>query len=282
VEREYLSVLREMRVAVRFSAAGINEKYRSQVDRRCGNFRRTLDKISTFTNYGIPTVLRIQPVIPGFEQDALEMTRIAAKAGVRRVSFEYLKLPKETIRTQIKLLGDVVGFDLLEKMRAQGLNTVGWDYSLTASAKRPFVLEARRVSHDANISFGGGDSEFIPLSDGDGCCGSTSDLLPGSYQFKANLVGAVKAAVKTRHKQVYFSDVKDAWFPRHPVSTYLDTRSRGGQKSREFDWIDMVARRWNGDCGPYSPDFFNGVQWLGNLDADGMRVYDASELASLL
>ena len=282
-EQEYLDLLKEMMVVVRFSAAGVSERYRLQIDRRCADFDRTLEKISKLARNGVVTALRIQPVIPGFEQDALDMARKAAAAGARRISFEYLKLPKESVANEIKILSSVVGFDLLKHMSRAGLSTVGWDYSLISCVKRPFVLEARKVCHSAGVSFGAGDTDFIPLSDGDGCCGSTSDLLPGSSQFKANLSGIVKLGSQGQDQKVRFDQLKTIWAPQRPISTYLDTRSRGPKNSgHTSDWLSLLARRWNGECGPYSPDFFYGVNWQGECDRDGMRIYDASELADAL
>jgi len=141
-EHEYLAVLKEMIVAVRFSAAGVSEKYRLQIDRRCADFDRTLEKISKLACNGVATALRIQPVIPGFEQNALDIARKAAAAGAKRISFEYLKLPKETVANEIKVLSSIVGFDLLKYMSRAGLSTVGWDYSLLASVKCPFCIRS--------------------------------------------------------------------------------------------------------------------------------------------
>jgi len=244
--------------------------------------RSTVD-VQTSTCNGVATALRIQPVIPGFEQNALDIARKAAAAGAKRISFEYLKLPKETVANEIKVLSSIVGFDLLKYMSRAGLSTVGWDYSLLASVKCPFVLEARNVCHGANVSFGAGDTDLIPLSDGDGCCGSTSDLLPGSSQFKANLSGIVKLGSQAQDRKVRFDQLEKIWAPERPVSTYLDTRSRGPKnKGRNSDWLSLLERRWNGECGPYSPDFFYGVKWQGKYDRNGMRIYDASELADAL
>jgi hypothetical protein len=281
VETEYIALLRQMNVVVRFSAAGVAERFRSAIDRRCASFERTLEKIATLAARGIKTTLRIQPVIPGFEEDALRMTHRAALAGASQVSFEYLKLPKETLRTDIQIMSDVIGFDILRHMKAIGLAEQGWDYALAPRAKRSFIITARRACHESGLSFGAGDTEFIPWSDGDGCCGSTSHNFRSSTQFRANYVGAIKSALTGPHHEVHFHSVEKVWSPIRPVSTYLDSRSRNGAGDhRSSDWIKLVAARWNGGLGPYSPAFFDGVRWTGKVDAMGFRVYDATSLAS--
>jgi DNA repair photolyase len=87
---DYLALLRGMNVFVRVSAAGISEALRPAVDRRCGTFSETLNKIATLAGQGIATGLRIQPVVPSFEEHALQMAQEAAAAGASQVSFEYL------------------------------------------------------------------------------------------------------------------------------------------------------------------------------------------------
>jgi hypothetical protein len=270
-----------MNVVVRFSAAGVAERLRAPIDRRCASFERTLEKIATLTARGIKTTLRIQPVIPGFEEDALRMTRGAALAGANQVSFEYLKLPKESLRTDVRVLSDVIGFDILGHMKAIGLAEQGWDYALAPRAKRSFVITARRSCHESGLSFGAGDTEFIPWSDGDGCCGSTSNNFRNSTQFQANYVGAIKFALSNPRQEVYFRSVEEVWSPTRSVSTYLDSRSRNRASDHHTsDWIRLVAARWNGGLGPYSPAFFDGVKWTGKIDAMGFRIYDASSLAT--
>jgi DNA repair photolyase len=158
VGEEYLSLLQQMNVFVRFSAAGVSELLRPQVDRRCDTFPQTLNKIATLSSRGVATGLRVQPVIPGFEEDALEMTREAAAAGAKQVSFEYLKVPVESMASEIPALSAVVGSDILGSMRERGLRMVGWDYMLTSDAKRAFVGRAEagfRRKSESSLPGGG-------------------------------------------------------------------------------------------------------------------------------
>jgi DNA repair photolyase len=282
-EPEYTSLLQEMPAAVRFSAAGVAERFRPNIDRRAAPFEKTLEKIAFLSDRGIATGLRIQPVIPGFEEQALRMAVQAAEAGARRISFEYLKLPTETLRSDTKNMSAVLGFDLFAKMESMGIKSIGWDYSLRPEAKLPFVCEARKTCHYNEVSFGAGDTEFIPLSDGDGCCGSSSDFVRGSHQFRANLTGVIKDGMRSSSLTIKFSQLKHLWSPKRPVSTYLNPLSRQKASNRRYsDWIGMIAMRWNGSYGPYSPNLFYGVSWGGKVDSEGFRIYDASRLAKLL
>jgi DNA repair photolyase len=280
---DYVSVLREMNVVVRFSAAGVAESARAQVDRGCCTFDGTLSKIKALSSAGIATGLRIQPVIPGFEAEALNMAQRSAAAGVNQVSFEYLKLATESLRSDSRLLLRATGVDVLGHMTAHGTARLGWDVTLVPDAKRAFVREARSVCHKAGIRFGAGDTEFIPWSDGDGCCGSSTTFLRNSRQFESNFVGAIKTGLKRQSHQVRYKDAAHKWGPSYPVSTYLNWQSRGMQNDgTRSDWEALIAHRWNGANGPYSPGFFDGVAWTGKTDVKGFRIYDASGLSRSL
>src|SRR5262249_7310028 len=98
-----------------------------------------------------------------------------------------------------------------------------------------------------------------------------------------NLVGAIKAALRRPDRRVMFGEIERRWSPKRPVSTYLSTRSRTkAPGAKRTDWVSLMAYRWNGENGPYSPAYFDGVVWKGEVDRRGFRVFDATELAEAL
>jgi DNA repair photolyase len=284
LEAEYLDLLAEMNVLFRISAAGVSESLRPLVDRMCDPFDKTLEKIATLSRRGIPVALRIQPIFPKFEATALEMAAKAAAAGVRQVTFEYLKLPSESTRQEIARANSELGYDVVATMSKMGLSKVGPDWTLTREAKRPFVRVALAHCRDLGIRFGAGDTEFIPWSDGDGCCGSSSFSLVGSHQFAANFVGAIKYALTTPSKRVEFAFLERQWSPHRSIGNYMDGRARISAVDRgdRTDWLALMARRWNPGPSPYSPAFFDGVVATDEKDAAGLTVYDATPLAEEL
>jgi DNA repair photolyase len=279
----YLEVLQRMNLVFRISAAGVSESLRPSIDRRADGFERVLQKIAALREKGIKVALRIQPVIPSFEDEALQMTTAAANAGVHQVSFEYLKLPSEEIRHAMAGMRTKAGGNLLDWMAEMGIKKLGPDWSLKPEAKLPFVKRARAHCHDLGIRFGAGDTEFIPWSDGNGCCGS-SDLVLNANQFDTNFVGAIRQAVNSPDRAVRFETLAQRWLPDFSVGNYLDYRRRVPIEERDVqsDWLPMLKRRWNGGKSPYSPSFFYGVDDTGKTDSLGFRIYDASSLASAL
>lgn len=280
LEERYLRLLKEMNLVFRISAAGISEELRPAVERKGDPFSATLDKIKVLSSSRIPVALRIQPVFPGFESTALEMLEQAAAAGVDQVTFEYLKLPNEDVRKELNPLLSRYGYDYLGRMKEMGLRKIGPDWTLSAPAKLDFVRAALQRCRRLGVKFGAGDTEFIPWSDGDGCCGSSNLFFEGASQFNGNFVGAIKRGLKSPDKKVKFDMLKEFWTPQKSIGNYLDWRARIGsaQRTETTDWMSLLARRWNGGRSPYSPGFFFGVEPTGAKDGRGYEIYDVTRL----
>ncbi len=277
----YLTLLSEMNVVVRLSAAGIREHLRKIVEPRSDGFETTVDRLTRLSDKGITCGLRIQPIFPGFEEEALAMATAAAQAGAKQLSFEYLKIPGEIVGTEIAAASKALGYDIVEHMRAMGVKRLGPDWSLSPDAKRPFVRKARSLSRSLGVNFGAGDTEFIPWSDGNGCCGASELTQDGANHFTANFVGAIRASLAKPDKKVRFETLLELWSPEQSIGNYMDWRRRipVDQRGGYSDWLAIVSRRWNGGKSPYSPAFFDGVVATAEVDDNGFRIYDASELA---
>jgi hypothetical protein len=157
-------------------------------------------------------------------------------------------------------------------MQAIGVSVVGRDYTLIKSAKWNFLLSAKKLCVELGIKFGAGDTEFIHLSDGGGCCNSSEFFLKDSNQFRTNFVGVLSN--KEKGGVVRFSDLEKEWIPQNNVHRYLTTNSRTRDTTREYpSLLSLISYRWNGGKGPYSPAFFYGVSWNGEHDSDGYKIY---------
>jgi DNA repair photolyase len=268
----YAKLVGTMNTYVRVSAAGIEEERRSKVDVGCGSFESVLQRITRGRNAGIQVALRIQPVVPGSEAAALEMAERAAASGAMQVSFEYLKMPSEDLPRESARLQRATGRDVWTVMKERGVTRVGRDYTLTAESKLAFLTSAKAVCRRRGVWFGAGDTEFIPCSDGAGCCNGSSLFLKRSRSFAANLVGVI--ASRATGELIRFRDLEQFWRPAGNVHHYLNSNSRTRSADRKLSsWMALVAHRWNGSVGPYSPTFFWGVSWTGKFDRDGYRIY---------
>jgi DNA repair photolyase len=269
---EYWDVLCDMDVYIRLSAAAVPEDKRKKVDAGADGFTRTCNKIRVLSESGFAVSLRIQPVFPGFEDAALRMTKRAAEAGVRHVSFEHLKLGTEGLEQQCKTISNILGCDIWQSLKSRGMKRVGRDYTLRTAAKLDFLVEAKELCRSLGIRFGAGDTEFIHLSDGTGCCNGSAYFFKSATQFRANFVGVLSN--KGKGREIRFGELANAWHPTMSVHSYLTTDSRGRDKTGRFNsWMSLLAHRWNGGKGPYSPEFFYGVTWEGEYDDMGFKVY---------
>ncbi|QNA86406.1 hypothetical protein G4G27_22295 [Sphingomonas sp. So64.6b] len=281
VSEPYLSLLAGMNVVVRLSAAGIPESLRRIVEPRSEGFASTIRILETLGARGIVSGLRIQPIFPGYEEEALEMAEAAAAADAKQLSFEYLKVPGESVDTEIAGASRALGYDIVERMRGLGVVRLGPDWMLSKDAKRPFVRRARGLSHALGVKFGAGDTEFIPWSDGNGCCGVSELTQYGANHFTANFVGVIKASLARTDNRISFGMLADLWSPEQSIGNYMDWRRRipADQRDGRSDWLALMSRRWNGGKSPYSPAFFDGVVATDDVDENGFRVYDSSQLA---
>ena len=281
VSEPYLTLLTGMNVVVRLSAAGIPEPLRRVVEPKTEGFAATQQTLLALSERGIVTGLRIQPIFPGYEEEALAMAEAAASAGARQLSFEYLKIPGESVNTEIAAASRALGYDIMERVRRLGMIRLGPDWSLSRDAKRPFVRRARRLSHALGVKFGAGDTEFIPWSDGNGCCGASELTQDGANHFTGNFVGTIRASLARADKRVSFDMLEKLWSPAQSVGNYMDWRRRipPDQRDGRTDWLALMSRRWNGGRSPYSPAFFDGVRPTGEIDNSGFRIYESTELA---
>lgn len=281
VSEPYLSLLEGMNVVVRLSAAGIPEPLRRAVEPKTEGFAATEQTLQALSARGIVTGLRIQPIFPGHEEEALAMAEAAARAGARQLSFEYLKIPGESMDTEMAAASRALGYDIIGRMRGLGVVRLGPDWSLSRDAKRPFVRRARQLSHALGVKFGAGDTEFIPWSDGNGCCGASELTQDGANHFTGNFVGAIRASLERTDKRVTFDMLEELWSPAQSVGNYMDWRRRipADQREGRTDWLALMSRRWNGGKSPYSPAFFDGVRPTGEIDETGFKIYESSELA---
>jgi len=275
LQPRFLRILDGMNVVFRLSASSVPEQARKDVDIGCAPFAETIERIRTLARLGIPAMLRIQPVIPGFEDEAIRMTTLAADAGAKAVSFEYLKIPSEDLRGISTRLRVALRTDVWGHMQSMGTTRIGRDYVMRSQAKVDFLRAARAACRSEQVDFGAGDTEFIHYSDGGACCASAWKHLRNSQPFAANYVGVLQQQIGLGKRSASFGDLLRQWSPMGAVSTYLTTNSRTKSNDATLtDWQRLVAHRWNGGRSPYSPSMFFGVTKSAKTDCSGFAIYD--------
>jgi DNA repair photolyase len=269
---DYLEVLSEMNVSLRVSASGVRSDRRRLIDRDCPDFSVMLGHLEKASRKGIPTTLRIQPVVPTQEEAVIDMIRQASAAGVRHVSLEYLKIPLEIRAELLRKMGDILEVDLAGEISSIGTFRIGPDITLATAYKLSNMSVFRGLLHSLGMSFGAGDTDLIHLSDGAGCCNGAGLLLRDCAVFDGNFTGMLK--MPGGHGDVTFDRFLDKWSPSRLVNPYLvaDSRRKIEDESRT-DWQALMAYRWNEGRSIYSPSMFAGVEATGQADRNGFQIY---------
>ena len=106
--QEYLDILRDSNVYVRFSVTVVAPELRKGIDRGCPNLCDLFAAAKTICQVGVPVSFRLQPIFPGHEDVAYALLEEAGKMGVKHISMEYLKVPidanikfSETVRAAL-------------------------------------------------------------------------------------------------------------------------------------------------------------------------------------
>ena len=268
----YIDFLEEVPSLVRISMAGSSESLRRKVDKGSSPLKTVLGRIDTLSSRGIPVSVRLQPILPGQERSILRIIPRLADAGAKHVAFEHLKLPLDPKAPERLAMTSLLGEKLTRLYQPENTYRVGRDLALKPHLKIELLRNAKEACHENGMLFGAGDTEFIPESDGNGCCNGSSLLIDRASQFTGNLTGLISSA--RMGQEIRFSDIYQHWTPREDIHNYLTTNSRTRTRRKNAtSWLGLLEHRWNGKVSPYSPAFFMGVQWSGRQDSRGRNIY---------
>ena len=155
----------EKLVLIQVSLSFISDDVALTLEPRAPSPTRRLEVIDKLREHGIPVVLRLQPLIPGFEDEHLSVLREASKS-VQGVIVESLRATREDLRVLNGLVRERLGRDLL---------SVGWVkytseaenlYTPSRNWKRKMYEEIKRFSRDLPLT----TCKDYPLSMMSDCC----------------------------------------------------------------------------------------------------------------
>ena len=230
-----------------------------------------LHALSAVARAGIPSAIRIQPFLPRFELDAIELIENAAVAGARHVSVEHLKLPLERNWSNREKMNAAVGYDLAQYFGSRQAIRVGREWLLPASERLHAIVALRAHCKDLGMSFGAADNDFLHWSDGMVCC-SGADILGMGKGLQFNFTTAIRQALMTR--KIEFDSIRMEWRPKRSISEFVNSRSR---RSNGMTVDDYIKDRWNGVANGPSPLSFFGVTPTEEFDVNGYRIYELAD-----
>jgi DNA repair photolyase len=272
-QKPYLDLLRQSPFIVQVSISSLDDDLMGRIDSGAPLPSARLKTLALLREAGIPTICRIQPVVPTRECDVLPLIEACASAGVMHVAVEHLKLPIETRWAGTRAMSRVLGFDLLERFRNGGAARVGREWVLPIRERAARVMEWRDAAHACGLSFGAADNDLLLLSDGDCCC-SGVDLLNPAFGAFSRFTYTEAARRGARDNHITFDALQSAWRPRRSIAEFVNSRSRLPRTVAGRGVDAYLERGWNGVANGASPSSLFGVVSAGLRDGGGHLVYE--------
>lgn len=274
-EEPYMSVLKGGNFVVQFSFSTRSADLARDVDFGVPSPQQRLNAMTTILQAGIPAAARLQPLIPGLEDEARDFIDELGSLGVPHVGIEYLKMPLEGWAGSTRL-GEALATDLARRYAPGTAIRQGREWILPVETRLPAILDLRARAHANGMSFGAADSDLLPLSDGSWCCSGADGLLSDGAGFEFNYLGAVRRA--SNEGLVTYAAIEDCWAPQRSVAMMINSNSRlPAVEGRGAGVRDYIRTNWNGRANGCSPAMFYGVHQTAVKDEQGLQVYQLTE-----
>lgn len=235
------------------------------------HYAEMLESVAMLTEAGIPVCLRIQPIFPDSEDEAVLLSSRAQRAGAAAVSLEYLKIPREQNSPQFKKLNELYGGSLMEIYLARGLSYLGREVSFCLAHRKHGMAQMKAAMNASGLRVGIAENELLHYGDLAGCCNGASEHLKGSVDFDYNVPALLKSM--STAGELRLSQFDDKWAPVGNIGRHFNSRSRFGLKGDDANWRAFFAHRWRSKNSLFNPVYFDGVSSSDETDAAGNPIY---------
>jgi DNA repair photolyase len=274
-EPEYLDVLASGDFAVQFSISTLDARLSSAVDIGASCPAQRLRAMEILSARGIRTSGRLQPLLPGREDDGEAVINAVANAGARHVGVEHLKLSVERSARGTSKLSEVLERDLPRFYKDSQAKRCGREWILPPMERVQRMLRLRGIAWSSGLTFVAADTDLLHLSDGESCC-SGADLLGFATAYRFTYTQALHAST---NGEVRFASIAKEWRPSRSIGQFVNSKCRLPGSSPD----EYVRDGWNGILHGHSPKDFYGVSDTGQKDNEGFVIYQVSdEVRSLM
>ena len=269
---KYARVLSNGNFYVRVSASLAEPSISAELERGVPAFCERMSVCADLASQDIPVSLRLQPVVPGYENQVSQIVEAARRSGVRHVTAEYLKLPLERNSRHSAFLERVLP-GIYERYRGWGAKRIGRELVLPSVRKKSGLFEIRRVVSEAGMSYGFADNEFLYLNPFKSCCNGADLFLRDASFFEANILGMIKR--QSVGKSIRFGLSKEDWVPSDSVFSHLNSHSRGSRQylAPRERYVEFLRSKWNGSSIRGGPSDYWGIVDSGEVDEEGNKVF---------
>lgn len=272
MDPEYLDLITESNIYVRFSITVVDPKLQEKIDKGCPPLEEIALAARRLHTLGVPVCFRFQPIIPGHEQCFKDYLDVACESNVKHISAEFLKCP---IDANIKFGKNLIGIlngNPIQRYKDLGALKQGREYILPITYRAPVLADMAKETRAKGLTFGFADNDLLLHSDGNACCAASNLYLKDANYFTANIVSLAKK--KAIGEKLYFSEFLSGWVPTGAISTYLNSKARiVVSDSTKPEWLSYLKEMWVGKLGVFSPNYFDGIEVTNELDEYGLPVF---------
>nr|WP_240773461.1 radical SAM protein [Pontibacter sp. SGAir0037] len=270
---EYLEILSQSLVTTQISFSSLDDKVSSLIEFNTPLPSERLNVIKSLAEVCWVSA-RLQPLIPGELDSAIEAIKALAKSGVKHVSVELLKLPLSEYSKLTSQIANAVGREIQEyysERRLMGLEfLVNRDYALLVHKK------LAKVAREVNISYSSADTDLLPYDSSDCCCSGVHELPGFENYYRYTFSQAIRNALRENSDLLMYRHLSCEWAPGGPINQYLNSKSRVNDANNVVGWM---AAKWNSSSKSIGPLAFYGIEETDSYDENGMKIYRISNSA---
>ncbi|MFD2515828.1 radical SAM protein [Pontibacter locisalis] len=270
---EYLKVISQSLVATQVSFSSLDDKVSSLIEFNTPLPSERLDVIKSLAAVCWVSA-RLQPLIPGELDSTIEAIKTLAKAGVKHISVELLKLPLTEYSKLTTQISSAVGREIEEyysERRLMGLEfLVNREYALLTHK------ELSKVAWGLGISYSSADTDLLPYDSSDCCCSGVHELPGFENYYRYTFSQAIRNALRENSKLLMYEHLSCEWAPDGPINQYVNSKSRVEDANNIIGWM---AAKWNSSTKSIGPLAFYGIEETECYDNNGMKIYRISNKA---
>jgi DNA repair photolyase len=269
---EYVGLLKDIgNVVVQFSFSTLDHVQARRIEPNTAPPSDLLRSMEGLASSGVKVSCRWQPFIKGISGSPQTFVNQIAQVGASHIALEHLKVPTEIRKRALGIEGNAVLESIKNAYKGLGALRDGREYVLPSSKKIDTCLEVRDRAHDAGMTFGAADNEFLPYSDGEACCSGVDKFSGFQNVFRFNVACAVR---RGRGGDITYDSISNEWRPEGNVDRYLNSQSRIAHRLGVNGSIeDHVRYRWGTRGVSGGPMSFYGVESTDRISNLGFAVY---------
>lgn len=168
-------ILRRARCVVQITITTLEDRLARRLEPRAPPPYRRLKAMRRLAREGIPCAARVDPIIPGINEDVQDLVERLADAGVTHVTSSVYKAKEDSLRRLLKTFPEAA--ETLEEMYRGGERR-GWTSYPPASIREDLLRGVRKAALDHGMTFSTCRDGLARLDCGGSCDGS--HLLPAA------------------------------------------------------------------------------------------------------